>query len=113
MSDKFFFKGRQDARLNSLKFGYQPNASRKSGSKKHPLLLQVTSEVRKQEVEQIVADAKLYANVVVDNTDGAIESIVELTRLLHKAEAVKVFKVPTRNELCNCGSEKKYKKCCG
>ena len=113
MSDKFFFQGRQDARQSNLKFGYERNASRISGSKKYPLTLVVTSEARKQEVESLVADAELFANVNIDNSEGAVESIFELTALLNKKEAVSVVKVPARNEPCSCASGKKYKKCCG
>ena len=34
MSDKFFFKGRKDARQTTLTYGYERNASRIAGSKK-------------------------------------------------------------------------------
>ncbi|MFT6268259.1 MAG: SWIM/SEC-C metal-binding protein [Alphaproteobacteria bacterium] len=113
MSDKFFFQGRQDARQNNLKFGYERNASRISGSKKYPLMLVVTSETRKQEVESLVAEADLHAEISIDTSEGAVESIFELTVLLNRKEAVTVVKVPARNEPCSCGSGKKYKKCCG
>lgn len=113
MSDKFFFQGRQDARQNNHKFGNERNASRISGSKKYPLNLVVTSEERKQEVEKLVTEAHLYAEVNIDSSKGAVESIFELTALLSKKETVTVVKVPARNEPCSCGSGKKYKKCCG
>lgn len=113
MSDKLFFKGRQDARQNHIKYGYKTNSSTKPGSKKYPLALVVTTEERKQEVEILVADAELFANVTVDNTEGAVESIAELTILLNKQESVKIEKVPGRNDPCICGSGNKYKKCCG
>lgn len=113
MSDKFFFKGRQDARINHVKSGYNTKASPKAGSKKHPLSLVVTSEARKQEVEAQVAEAQLYAVVKLDSQEGAVESITELTVLLNKTGTVKLDKVPARNMPCHCGSGKKYKKCCG
>jgi SWIM/SEC-C metal-binding protein len=113
MSDKFFFKGRQDARQNTLRFGYDRNVNRIAGSKKYPLALIVTTEARKQEVEVLVKQAELFADITVDTSDGAIESIGELTALLNKSEAVTVVKGPARNEPCLCGSGKKYKKCCG
>lgn len=113
MSDKFFFQGRQDARQSNLKFGYERNANRISGSKKYPLKLTVTSEARKQEVQLLVANVALFAEVNIDTSEGAVESIFELTALLNKKEAVNVVKVPARNEPCSCGSGKKYKKCCG
>lgn len=113
MSDKFFFKGRQDSRQHHTQLGYQTSPDHKSGSKKFPLTLTVTSEARKQEVETLVAEAELFAEVSVDSREGAIESIEALTALLNKSETVKVEKVPARNEPCSCGSGKKYKKCCG
>lgn len=114
MSDKFFFKGRQDARQHHTAHGgFKTNASQKSGSKKFPLTLVVTSEARKQEVEAQVAEANLHANISVDTREGAIESIAELTVLLNKVETVTTTKLPSRNDPCHCGSGLKFKKCCG
>ncbi|CAH0991726.1 hypothetical protein SIN8267_01840 [Sinobacterium norvegicum] len=113
MSDKFFFKGRQDARVSNIEYGYETKASSKAGSKKYPLALTVTNQARQQEVEALVADAQLHAVVSINDSDGAVESITELTALLNKKSAVKVDKLPARNEPCVCGSGKKFKKCCG
>ena len=113
MSDKLFFKGRQDARQNHIKYGHKTKNTNKAGSKKHPLTLTVTSEARKLEVEILVAEANVFADISVDSSEGAVESIVELTMLLNKHEAVTVDKVPGRNDPCICGSGNKYKKCCG
>lgn len=113
MSDKFFFKGRQDARQNHVKSGYSAKGSHKAGGKKYPLILVVTSEGRKQEVEVLVAQANLYAEISIDTSEGSVESIAGLTALLGKGGTVKVDKIPDRNEPCSCGSGKKYKKCCG
>ena len=113
MSDKFFFKGRKDARQTTLTYGYERNASRIAGSKKYPLKLVVTNEARKQEVDALVAEADLYADITVDTKEGAVESIQELTVLLNKKGTVTVEKLPARNDPCTCGSGKKYKKCCG
>ena len=114
MSDKFFFKGRQDARQHHTAYGgFQTNASQKSGSRKFPLTLVVTSEARKQEVEAQVAQAKLHANISVDTREGAVESINELTATLNKGGTVTTAKSPARNDACPCGSGSKFKKCCG
>ena len=113
MPDKFFFNGRQDSRQDPSKHAYQTKASHKGGSKKYPLALVVTSEARKQEVEALVAEAQLYAEIRVDSNEGAEESIAELTALLNKESTVKKDRTPSRNEPCSCGSGKKYKKCCG
>ncbi|MDK8463524.1 PBPRA1643 family SWIM/SEC-C metal-binding motif protein [Marinobacter sp. SS13-12] len=114
MSDKFFFKGRQDARQHHTAYGgFQTNASQKSGSKKFPLTLVVTSEVRKQEIEVQVAEARLHANIRVDTSEGAVESITELTALQNKGATVTAAKAASRNDPCTCGSGLKFKKCCG
>jgi SWIM/SEC-C metal-binding protein len=118
MSDKFFFKGRQDARQHHTAHGgFQTNASKKPGSKKFPLTLVVTSEARKQEIEALVAEADLFASIKVDASADAVESIAELTTVLGKGvtvtKAVTSAKVPARNDPCSCGSGVKFKKCCG
>lgn len=114
MSDKFFYKGRQDARQHHTAYGgFQTKASQKSGSKKFPLTLVVTSEARRQEVEAQVAEANLHANITVDAREGAVESITELTALLNKGATVTTAKLPSRNDPCHCGSGAKFKKCCG
>jgi len=113
MADKEFFKGREAIRVNHVKCGYGARGSVKAGSKKYPLALVVTTEARKLEVEALVAEAQLYAVVSIDSSEGAVESITELSALLNKKGTVKLDKVPTRNEPCVCGSGKKYKKCCG
>ena len=114
MSDKFFFKGRQDARQHHTTHGgFQTNAIQKSGSKKFPLKLVVTSEARQQEVEALVAKAKLHADITLDTREGAVESIAELTTILNKGSTITQAKEPSRNDPCSCGSGLKFKKCCG
>ncbi|WP_336366050.1 PBPRA1643 family SWIM/SEC-C metal-binding motif protein [Marinobacter sp. C2H3] len=113
MSDKFFYKGRQDARQHHTAHGgFKTNASQKPGSKKFPLTLVVTSEARKQDIEAQVAEAKLHATITVDTREGAVESIQELTVLLNKGGTVTTAKAPARNDACPCGSGLKFKKCC-
>jgi SWIM/SEC-C metal-binding protein len=114
MSDKFFYKGRQDARQHHTAHGaFQTNASQKSGSRKFPLVLVVTTEARKQEIEARVVRAKLHADIQVDTRDGVVENIAELTALQNKGATVTTAKVPSRNDPCSCGSGLKFKKCCG
>lgn len=114
MSDKFFYKGRQDARQHHTAYGgYQPDASKRNGSRKFPLQLVVTSEARKQEIEALVTQNQLHADIVLDTREGAVESIAGLTAVLNKSATVKQDKLPARNEPCHCGSGLKFKKCCG
>jgi len=113
MSDKFFFNGRQNTRENHINYGYEGKTNSKAGSEKYPLALVVTSEARKQEVEALIVEAQLHGVVNLDSSEGAVESISELTALINKKDTVKIDKLPARNEPCVCGSGKKYKKCCG
>ena len=113
MSDKFFFNGRQDSRHDSAGGAYQTNAGSNGGSEKYPLALLVTSEERQKEVQALVDGAQLHAQIRVDSSEGAQESIGELTALLTKSVTGTVDKTPTRNDPCSCGSGKKFKKCCG
>lgn len=113
MSDKFFFKGRQDARASHIKYGYKAKDEAKLGTKKRPLDLIVTTQARKQELLDVLESAQIVGTVTLDTSEGAIESTAALTALLNKQQTVTVQKVPNRNEPCICGSGKKYKKCCG
>lgn len=110
---KFFFKGRRDARQSHINHGYQSKANTKPGSKKYPLNVVVNTEQRKQEVEAMLEEAGLYAEIEVDSSESAVEDISELTVLLSVSGTQTVEKTPARNEPCHCGSGKKYKKCCG
>ncbi|MEP5566692.1 MAG: PBPRA1643 family SWIM/SEC-C metal-binding motif protein [Halioglobus sp.] len=113
MSDKFFFKGRQDARQDHKKSGYTAKGILKRGSKKYPLQLTVGSQLRKAEVAALVAEHSLFAHIEVKEEAETEENIAELMALVNKAETVTIDKTPNRNEPCSCGSGKKYKKCCG
>lgn len=113
MSDKFFFKGRQNARLDHKNSGYTAKGGLKSGSKKYPLQLTVGSEQRREEVAALVAEHELFADIHISEEGDAQENIAELMALVNRSDTVTVSKTPSRNEPCSCGSGKKYKKCCG
>lgn len=113
MSDKFFFKGRQPARLDHTNHGFNTKSVKKLGTKKYPLTLQVLSVERQQEIQALVDEAKLFANITVTTADNAAESIEELTTVLNITKPIKFEKLPERNAPCSCGSGKKFKKCCG
>ena len=110
---KLFFKGRQEKRESHENYGYQTKASHKPGSEKYPLELTVTSSERKSEVESLVQENELFANIVINTEDGAEENIHDLTGILNKPKTTVFDKTPGRNAPCSCGSEKKFKKCCG
>ncbi len=106
-----YYKGRIHTRHNHVKTGYNTKRTVKLGTEQNPLTLTVTSDEKKQEVEAIVVENLLFADITVDNT--VEENINELTAVLNKPVTTTFDKTPNRNDPCLCGSEKKYKKCCG
>ena len=108
---KLFFKGRIDARENYQRFGYNTKRENKPGTVNSPLTLRVTNEERKTEVEAILLENSLTANIQLDPQQA--EDLGELYAVLNKPITQKVAPCPQRNDPCSCGSGKKYKKCCG
>jgi uncharacterized protein YecA (UPF0149 family) len=54
--------------------------------------------------------------VIAGIEPGKREDISDVERILSKKEPIKATKAPPRitgNDYCPCGSEKKFKKCCG
>lgn len=96
---------------NYGKAGYNPKPNAKLGSVKYPLTLTVCSPERKREVELLLTEHKLAANIEI-NAD-VNENLAELDSVLNKPQTQRFDKTPERNEPCLCGSGKKYKKCCG
>jgi SWIM/SEC-C metal-binding protein len=106
-----YYKGRIHTRHNHITTGYNTKRSVKLGSEKKPLTLVVASEERKLVIAQLVSDNELFADITVDST--VEENILELDGLLNKPTTTRFDKTPNRNDPCSCGSEKKFKKCCG
>ncbi|MGB5446286.1 MAG: PBPRA1643 family SWIM/SEC-C metal-binding motif protein [Psychromonas sp.] len=110
MSDKFFFKGRKEKKPKHSSYGFNTKRTVKAGSEESPLTLTVNNEARKAEIEQILQDNGLFANIEVNAE--CEENIVELDGFFKKPSTTVFEKKPQRNEPCSCGSGKKYKKCC-
>lgn len=106
-----YYKGRIHTRHNHVTTGYNTKRTVKLGTEKNPLTLVVTSDERKLEVEALVAENQLFADITVDKSVD--ENINELDVILNKPVTTTFDKTPNRNDPCSCGSEKKYKKCCG
>lgn len=106
-----YYKGRIHTRHNHINTGYNNKRAVKLGSEKHPLTLVVASDERKAEVATIANENGLFADITVDS--AVEENILELEGLLNKPTTTIFDKTPNRNDPCSCGSEKKYKKCCG
>lgn len=106
-----YYKGRIHTRENHIKTGYNTKRNIKLGSEKNPLTLVVTSDKKKNEIDLLVRENQLFAEITVD--PKANEDIKELSTILNKPITTVFDKTPSRNEPCSCGSGKKYKKCCG
>ncbi|WP_394240963.1 PBPRA1643 family SWIM/SEC-C metal-binding motif protein [Vibrio astriarenae] len=107
---KMFFKGRIETRQNHVLSGYNVNRNVKAGTEEAPINVVVATESRKAEVEAIIQEHSIVANISVDESQE--ENTLELDTLLNKAKTTIFEKKPNRNDPCSCGSGKKYKKCC-
>lgn len=110
MSDKFFFKGKKEKKPKHSSYGFNTKRTVKVGTQELPLTLTVNSEARKQEIQKVVEDHELFANIEVN--ENVAENLVELEGILNKPTTMTFAKKPNRNDPCSCGSGKKYKKCC-
>lgn len=108
---KIFYTGRDANKEDYKNSEFTAKRTVKYGSEQSPLSLTVTSEARKLEIEVILNEHELFANINVD-AEGE-ENINELTVILNKPKTVVLEKTPGRNDPCSCGSGKKFKKCCG
>ena len=82
----------------------------KLGSKKHPVVLRVSSERRAHEVVELCAEHGFQ--YIVEISPGESEDIADLDRALATPMPAHVTSVG-RNNPCPCGSGKKYKHCHG
>lgn len=106
-----YYKGRIHTRLNHVTTGYKTKRNIKLGTEKKPLTLSVTSDEIKLEVDKLVTENGLFADITVDSTID--ENLNELNNILKKPATTTFEKTQNRNDPCLCGSGKKYKKCCG
>ena len=105
-----FFKGRIEVREKYQRFGYNTNRQVKLGSANSPLTLLVNSMQRKREIESILLENSLVANIEVNAKEK--ENIIELDTILNKPSPQSSLPKLNRNDTCSCGSGKKFKKCC-
>jgi SWIM/SEC-C metal-binding protein len=108
---KFFYHGKA-ANLNERgNSSFKSNKAVKLGTPKAPAIISVATPERKQEVEAILAENQWHGEVTLDAEQA--ENIRDLEILQSKVTTAVSDKKANRNEPCPCGSEKKYKKCCG
>ena len=83
----------------------------KLGTEKRPVIVRVQTEERGKEIASICTEHGWHFIIGVESDKP--EDISDLNRLLSKDGPKIVKEKIGRNELCLCGSGKKYKKCCG
>lgn len=81
------------------------------GTVKNPAHVSVQTLERKAQLEQEFADNGWFGSVEVN--EDAPEDTTALQLLKDTPKTTVLDKVPGRNDPCQCGSGKKYKKCCG
>jgi SWIM/SEC-C metal-binding protein len=108
---KFFFQGKANNNNDSGSASYGNKKTVKLGTDKAPAQISVQTEARKTELEALFAENKWSCEITVD-ADKA-ENTRDLDILQSKVERAVSTKKANRNDPCPCGSEKKYKKCCG
>ncbi|KGJ89472.1 PBPRA1643 family SWIM/SEC-C metal-binding motif protein [Thalassotalea sp. ND16A] len=108
---KFFYRGTPDVMGKYGKAGYSPKAKMKLGTANNPLTLVVANDERLKEVQALVIEHNLVANIDVNSE--TVENLLELDGVLNTPKTQVFAKTPERNDPCSCGSGKKYKKCCG
>ena len=83
----------------------------KLGTEKNPAIVRVQSEKRMKEVASIFE--KNGWKYTIGLEPDKPEDITDLEILQNPPKTIVAEKKVGRNDPCPCGSEKKYKKCCG
>ena len=90
---------------------FEKKKTAKVGTKKSPVKLVVATTERKEELTAVCEENGWHLEVTIDPEQE--ENILDLTFLQAKQPTKKVGEIQNRNDLCACGSNKKFKKCCG
>ena len=83
----------------------------KLGTKKNPAVINVQTKKRVKELTSVFEKNGWQYNIELEPDKP--EVIADLEILLNPLKTRIAEKVVGRNEHCPCGSDKKYKKCCG
>jgi SWIM/SEC-C metal-binding protein len=95
---------------NRLRTGHLTKTA-KLGTEKNPAVVHVRTNERFKEVTALFKEKRWKYRVLLEPDKP--EDITDLERLLNPLKPQRVEKKLGRNELCSCGSGKKYKHCCG
>ena len=83
----------------------------KLGTSKHPAVVRVRTQAR---AEEVLSVCDLHGwKVIVGVEPDEDEDLSDVERLLHPPAPVRADATTGRNDPCPCGSDRKYKKCCG
>jgi len=93
------------------KKAFEANRPARLGDEKNPARVRVRTEERQNEVAAVFEE-KGWKYAIELEPDQP-EDTADLERLLNPPQPVTAEKKVGRNELCPCGSGKKYKRCCG
>jgi len=99
------FKGKETVKI------FDGKKTAKLGTKKRPAVVNVQTEERLKEVASKFEENGWIYTIGLEPDKP--EDITDLEILLNKPKTMTAEKKFGRNELCPCGSGKKYKKCCG
>jgi len=83
----------------------------KLGTEKNPAVVNAQTKKRVKELESVFEKNGWKYTIELDPDKS--ENINDLETLLNPPKTKIAEKKVGRNEACPCGSEKKYKKCCG
>ncbi|MBV5299876.1 MAG: SEC-C domain-containing protein [Rhodoferax sp.] len=83
---------------------------KKLGSKERPIIVRVHSDEKARYVTETCAEHGWHYIIGLESDKP--EDISDLERALNPPMPIQSEKIG-RNDLCKCGSGKKYKKCCG
>jgi SWIM/SEC-C metal-binding protein len=95
---------------NRLRTG-RPKKTAKLGTEKNPAVVHVPTDDRFKEIAKLFEEKGWEYRVLLEPDKP--EDISDMERLLNPLKPQRVEKKLGRNEVCSCGSGKKYKHCCG
>ncbi len=108
---KIFQKGPAMKQGDRAKSNFENKGAMRLGSKKAPAQIRVQTEEREQELAAVCAENDGACVIELDSEQD--EDIRSLEVLQNQQVTSVSEKTPNRNDPCSCGSDKKYKKCCG
>jgi SWIM/SEC-C metal-binding protein len=108
---QYLHKNQPKKKAEKSRTAFEAKKPARIGSKKSPAKVIVQTAERKQALESIFIKNEWTYEITVDAKQE--ENILDLEFLQSKGPSLVIEKTPNRNDPCNCGSGKKYKKCCG